>query len=242
MVDVHCHVDLYPDPMSIVNECEQLSIFTIAVTNLPSHFMLGYKKLLQCKKVRLAVGMHPLYANMHAQEFHYFLECLRHTSYIGEIGLDYSKEGIATKEIQYNSFERILSSIKGQNKILSIHSRKAESDVFDLLLKYEIKAAIFHWYTGPVTLVDKIAAAGYYFSINPEMVKSKNSIETLRRIPPANILTESDGPFIECKKRVVKPSDLGIVSEHLAFILKISHLSAQAIIDNNFKRLISIIR
>ena len=55
---------------------------------------------------------------------------------------------------------------------MSVHSRKAEKEVFELLQEYEIKNVIFHWYSGPLNLIDKIIDAGYYFSINEAMTVS----------------------------------------------------------------------
>lgn len=239
MFDVHCHVDLYPNPLLIANECESLGINTIAMTNLPSHFKLGYNNLLPFKKIRLALGMHPLYANRHPEEFPLFRELISKTSYIGEIGLDFSKEGIATKSIQLSTFENILFELKGQKKILSLHSRNAESETLNLLLKYDIKSAIFHWYTGGLNLISEIAKAGYYFSINPAMIKSNRGQEIIKKIPSQNILTESDGPFIEHKGRSVKPSDLGVITSFLSLLWNMSVDDTQKLIDSNFKRLIS---
>ncbi len=239
MFDVHCHVDLYPDPVLIAKECERLGINTIAVTNLPSHFMLGYSNLKGYKKIRVALGMHPLYAERHNSEFPLFLECLDKTSYVGEIGLDFSKDGIETKEIQLNTFKSILTAIQGNSKVLSIHSRKAENEVFNFLLEYNIRSAIFHWYSGPLQLINKIVDAGFFFSINSAMIKSKGGQEIIRRIPLSNILTESDGPFIEYNKRPVRPSDLNVVVTCLASVFEVTEQEIQKKINGNLQRLVS---
>jgi len=60
MIDTHCHIDIYNDPMAIALECERNGVVTIAMTNLPSHFEMGYSHLKNLSKVRLALGMHPL--------------------------------------------------------------------------------------------------------------------------------------------------------------------------------------
>lgn len=66
----------------------------------------------------------------------------------------------------------MLNYIKGDNKIVSVHSRKAEKEVFELLQEYGTKNVIFHWYSGPLNLIDEIINAGYYFSINEAMTTS----------------------------------------------------------------------
>ncbi|HSH66871.1 MAG TPA: Qat anti-phage system TatD family nuclease QatD [Bacteroidia bacterium] len=242
MIDTHCHIDLYNNPMQIANECERLGIITIGMTNLPSHFEIGYKHLLSFKKVRLALGMHPLHAESHAKEFPRFIKNISKTSYIGEIGLDFSSEGIATKDIQVNTFKKILIELQGKKKILSIHSRKAEKEVLFYLSEAKISTAIFHWYSGPLRLIDEIIKAGYYFSINPAMTKSKSGQEIIKRIPHDYLLTESDGPFIENEGEPVKPIDVKIVHQYLAKIVNTPEVEIKNIIDNNFKRLLNSIR
>lgn len=242
MIDTHCHIDLFSSPIEIANECERLGIITIGMTNLPSHFDMGYKHLLNHKRVRLALGLHPLHAESHKKEFPLFVKYLDKTSYIGEIGMDFSREGLATKEIQIDSFEKILTSLEGKSKIVSLHSRKAERDVFNLLLKHHIRNAIFHWYSGPLALIDEIAHAGYYFSINPAMVKSKSGQEIIKRIPIEKLLTESDGPFIEIDGRPCKPTDIKTVLEYLAKNRNYSFLEIETIVSKNFAKLLSVIR
>jgi len=242
MIDTHCHVDLYSNPFEIINQCEREGIVTIGMTNLPSHFEMGYPHVMNCKKVRLALGLHPLYAKQHSEEFDLFLKCLSKTSYIGEIGLDFSKEGIITKEIQLESFQKVLFALRGQKKILSLHSRKAEREILELLVDNKTENAIFHWYSGPLSLIDKICESGYYFSINPAMIKSYSGKEIIKKIPKNRLLTESDGPFVNINNRVVKPIDIKLVLLHLSVIWNMDLLQVESIINDNFKRIISNIK
>lgn len=242
MIDTHCHIDLYDNPLQIAQECERLGIVTIGMTNLPSHFEMGYNHLLSFTKVRLALGMHPLYAESHVKEFPGFVRNISKTSYIGEIGLDFSREGIATKDIQIETFKKILNELKEKKKIISLHSRKAEKEVLFYLANFKIQSAIFHWYTGPVGLINKIIEAGYYFSINPAMIKSKSGQEIIKKIPLKYMLTESDGPFIEHAGKVIRPNDIKIVLNYLSKILEISSQEIEIAINNNFKRIINAIK
>jgi len=239
MIDTHCHIDMYNDPLQLANECEQLGIITIGMTNLPSHFELGFNHLLKFKRVRLALGMHPLHAESHKKELPRFIRNISKTSYIGEIGLDFSKEGIATKNIQLDTFNKILYELKGHRKILSIHSRKAEKEVLRLLIENGVKSAIFHWYSGPLTLIDEIVKAGFYFSINTAMIKSKSGQEIIKRIPINYLLTESDGPFIENEGIPIRPKNLSIVYEYLSKNKFAGNHDIEKIVHENFKRMIS---
>lgn len=238
MIDTHCHIDLYPNPIQVINDCEAIGMIVIGMTNLPSHFEMGYKHVLPFKKVRLALGMHPLMANFHEKEFGLFLNNLSKTSYIGEVGLDFSKEGKSTKEIQLETFSRILQAIAGQKKLLSIHSRNAENNVLELLIEYNIKCAIFHWYSGPLNLIDKIIEAGYYFSINPAMIRSEKGKKIISKIPLHRILTESDGPFIQIDNRQIESKDIRLVYQYLSSMLQKTETEIDYLINSNFKKLI----
>lgn len=238
IIDTHCHIDLYNNPEKILKESEIQGISVISMTNLPSHFELGYPHFGLAKKVRLALGMHPLMAKFHKREFGLFLNNLSKTSYIGEVGLDFSKEGISTKEIQLDTFSKVLKAISGQKKLLSIHSRNAENNVLELLIEYNIKCAIFHWYSGPLNLIDKIIEAGYYFSINPAMIRSEKGKKIISKIPLLRILTESDGPFIQIDNRQIESKDIKLVYQYLSSVLQKTEVEIDLLINSNFKKLL----
>lgn len=237
MIDTHCHIDLYPYPMEIVKESEKLGIITIGMTNLPSHFKMGQPHLKGYKKTRLALGMHPLLAENHLEEFPLFYECFNKTSYIGEVGLDFSREGVETKDQQVNSFRKILEAVGRKSKILSIHSRRAEKEVLHLLNDYQIQNAIFHWYSGGLKLIDQIIDSGYFLSVNPAMIRSESGQKIIQRIPKEFILTESDGPFIEVHKRPAKPKDVETVLTYLSTIFNCGVSEVNELIKSNFEKL-----
>ncbi len=239
MIDTHCHIDQYKNPIEIADESENKGIITIGVTNLPSHYELGFAHTRGYKKVRLALGMHPLLANEHDKEFERFSRLLDTTSYIGEIGLDYSKEGRSTKEVQIATLRRIFRLISGRKKIVSLHSRKAEEKVFELLNEYQIKLGIFHWYSGPIALIESISNAGYFFSANTAMIESKKGRNIISKIPNENLLVETDGPFIQYKSREVRPTDVKFIYEFLAEDRGLKLEEMIGLVSNNFKHLIN---
>lgn len=242
MIDTHCHIDLFNNPIEVLQECDKANITVLAMTNLPSHFEIGYQHVQAFKKVRLALGLHPLRADQHIREIPLFRKNISRTSYIGEVGLDFSREGYNTKEIQLESFKTILAEVTGKKKILSLHSRRAEREVYDLLLANSISNAIFHWYSGPVSLISKIADAGYFFSINSAMIKSESGRRIIEKIPIGNLLTETDGPFIEIDGRPARPADVILVYEYLSDKWGKSIQETDAIIFQNFQRLLSKIK
>lgn len=239
MLDSHCHIDLYPKPELVLIESDKKEFPILSMTNLPSHFERGIPFFQNLHYVRQALGFHPLYANQHKKEFSIFLRNLSKTSYIGEVGLDFSKEGIDTKAIQILTFESILKIIMGKKKILSIHSRGAEEEVLNLLKKYKISNAIFHWYSGGLRLIDEIVKEGYYFSVNPAMPKSISGRKIISKIPQLNILTETDGPFVTENNNIIKPGQVQSVIDYLSIEWQCPKEYVNSIIKNNFLKLIN---
>ncbi len=229
MIDVHCHFDIAKNPERYILNNEKKRIITIGMTNLPSHFQMGISHIRQFKYIRLALGLHPLRAVDHTKEYFLFKQFIDESSYIGEVGLDFSKEGFSTKEIQIESFEFVLDCIKTKNKILSVHSRCAEKETLEMLTDKGIENAIFHWYSGSLNVLRDIVNSGYYFSINSAMIQSENGRKIIAEIPKELILTETDFPYIE-KGKI---SDVHI---YLSNLWNISTEEVDQIIDSNFKK------
>lgn len=195
IIDTHCHFDMMPNPEGYISAKEKAGDIVIGMTNLPSYFKMGQPHLAGYKHIRLALGLHPLLAADNRKELTLFKRLVDQTSYIGEIGLDFSREGIATKNEQISVLREVLATIKGKEKIVSVHSRNAEIELLDMLCEFEIKNVIFHWYSGPVDLIPSIIERGFYFSINESMCRSKNGQSIIGKIPREKILTETDAPY-----------------------------------------------
>ena len=227
IIDTHCHFDMMPNPEAYISAKEKVGDIVIGMTNLPSHFEMGLPHVKRYKHIRLALGLHPLLASENKNELSLFDSLLDQTSYIGEIGLDFSKEGWSTKDDQVLLLRKLLAKLEGKKKIISVHSRMAEKELFDLLCEYNINNVIFHWYSGPIDLMPSIIAKGYYFSVNEAMTVSKNGQNIIDRIPRDRILTESDAPY----------NNKASISKTL-----INLAMSEDEINYNFKRLIAKIR
>ena len=231
MIDTHCHFDMLPQPEAYISQKEQKGDIVIGMTNLPSHFQMGQAHLKGYKHIRLALGVHPLLAAQSKKEVLLFKRLVDQTSYIGEIGLDFSKEGYATKDEQIAVLRELLFAIRGKKKIVSVHSRKAEKELLALLCEYEIKNVIFHWYSGPVNLVPAILEQGYYFSVNEAMINSVHGRELILKMPTDRVLTESDAPYNT-------RADIRKVVEGLARYWNMNSREAELVVEKNFKKLL----
>ena len=224
IIDTHCHFDMMPNPEAYINEREKAGEIVIGMTNLPSHFAMGVSHVRQYKHIRLALGLHPLLAAENKNEVNGFKRFLGHTSYIGEIGLDFSKEGYATKDGQIDVLRELLIAIRNKRKIVSVHSRRAEKELLALLCEYEIPNVIFHWYSGPVSLIPAILEQGYYFSVNEAMCYSQKGRQIIDAIPRYRLLTETDAPYNDRCSIPKLLETIGVENK---------------VIFNNFKRLLA---
>lgn len=231
IIDTHCHFDMMPQPEAYIKQKEKAGDIVIGMTNLPNHFQIGQPHLKGYKHIRLALGLHPLLAAESKKEVLLFKRLLDQTSYIGEIGLDFSKEGYATKEEQVVVLREVLSAIGGNKKIVSVHSRRAEKELLSLLCEYQIENVVFHWYSGPVNLIPAILEQGYYFSVNEAMCESKNGRGIIEKIQRERVLTETDAPYNE-------RCDIGKVLNVLAGNWNIGRPEAEAVVERNFRTLL----
>lgn len=231
IVDTHCHFDMMPNPEAYIRQKEHEGDIVIGMTNLPRHFQMGQPHLKGYKHIRLALGLHPLRAVEGKEQLQLFRSLVDHTSYIGEIGLDFSREGYATNDEQIVVLREVLTAISGKNKIVSVHSRRAEKELLALLCEYDIKNVIFHWYSGPVGLIPVILEHGYYFSVNEAMCVSKNGKSIIEKIPQESVLTETDAPYNE-------RCDIENVLNWLACCWNISRQDTEAIVERNFRTLL----
>ena len=114
MLDAHVHIDHFPDPYEVAREAEEAGITTVAVTVLPSHFEYAYPHVRNMRHVHLAVGLHPHYTSDFDEEFRVFAKWLPQTDYVGEVGLDFSRRCLKTKDQQIDGFRFVhLTTIPG---------------------------------------------------------------------------------------------------------------------------------
>lgn len=204
MIDAHIHIDFYDNPAKIIKEIISENISAIFVTHLPELYEKQKSMLENIPQIFLAIGFHPILVNEFDFNIDLFVDALKNTRFVGEVGLDYSvAKTEKSRNKQKEIFEQICKSVN--DHILSVHSRQAEQDALNFLTKYKVEHAIFHWYTGPKELIPSIVESGYFFSLNPSMLRTNKGREILKEIPLNRILIETDGPFSKYKGIIVEP-------------------------------------
>ncbi len=240
MMDLHCHVDLYPDHNKVINDIQRSGYYVLSVTTVPSAFK-GTKDLTSgLTNCRTALGLHPQLAHKRHEELSLFDSLLNQTRYIGEIGLDGSKNYAEHMEIQQVVFEHILNRCcEYHDKILTIHSLNAVDKVLELLSAYpKAGKPILHWFLATKKQINKAVDIGCYFSIGPAMLNSARAKKVISWLPSDRILLETDGPFAKTKGRASLPSDVELVVQYLSEIWKKPIKSINIILKSNLKKLV----
>lgn len=134
-IDLHVHIDFYSKPLELAKEYEELKIYAIFVTYLPEIFLKTRYEYENYKYVRMALGFHPDMVGEYIFSRNEFEKGLKYTRYIGEVGLDFSGSNQRLKKEQVEIFQQITNPKYNKGNIYSIHSRKAEVEVLEILKK-----------------------------------------------------------------------------------------------------------
>jgi TatD DNase family protein len=134
---------------------------------------------------------------------------------MGEIGLDYGAK--AKKKLQRQVFQKLLDIAKKFDKPVIIHSRYSHLRTHTMTKEAGVERAVFHWYSGPVDVLENILENGYFISATPALVYSPPHQEAMKVAPIERILIETDCP-VEYQGKRSEPADLVITLRELSRI------------------------
>lgn len=243
-IDVHCHIDLYPDPVALLQQIEQQQIYTIAVTNTPSVFSRLCELVGDGHYVRPALGLHPELAVQRHRELPQFETLLPRTRYVGEVGLDYQTRVESDRATQRRVFTRVIEQCDAVGgKIVTVHSRRAADDVVDAFGSRFSGTYILHWYSGGVRALRRAVANGAYISVNPAMMRSDRGRELVTEVPRDRVMTETDGPFVfmgsTATPTAATPADVRGVIGELGRLWGVDPIEARELVYRNFVSLLT---
>jgi TatD DNase family protein len=137
---------------------------------------------------------------------------------LGEVGLDYKVK--VKKKLQKEIFSKLLNLAAAVNKPVIIHSRFSYQRTYEMAVETGVQKAVFHWYSGPVDILDNIIAKGFFVSATPALAYSPHHQAAMKRAPVERILIETDAP-VQYGDRASEPADLKETLFHLSRIKKI---------------------
>ena len=146
-----------------------------------------------------AAGLYPTYLDLEQAERMETLirERRERLVAIGEVGLDHWKvKEPAERELQREIFTRFIRLSEEVDLPLNIHSRSAGRHVIALLLDEGARRVQLHAFDGKPASALPAVEAGYYFSIPPSVVRSRQKQKLVRRLPLSCLLLETDSPVL----------------------------------------------
>lgn len=200
--DMHCHLDFISNANDLIAQATADNCHIFANTVTPQGFTSAQKRFVASECVHLGLGLHPWYIESNNQTLEQQLEefqaLIDATSFIGEVGLDFSKRKIETADLQTRAFTTIAQACgQAGSKLLSIHAIKSADTVLDILEHEGVLGSctcIFHWFSGSNEQLRRAINAGCYFSVGPFMANSRRGKEYIKVIPCDHILLETDYP------------------------------------------------
>ena len=217
LVDSHAHLDELNDLPETLQEAKAAGLYGIIAVgiNIESN-----EKVLKIAKTNMqylypALGYHPWEIREEEVEGNltYIRDHVEEGVALGEIGLDYKIK--IKKELQREVFGGLLDIAFESDKPVIIHCRYSHRRAFEMVKEKRIKKAVFHWYSGPIDLLDKILSEGYFISATPALVYSPLHQEAIKRAPIEKILLETDTP-VNYQGKEVRPKDVQITLREVA--------------------------
>jgi TatD DNase family protein len=242
-VDFHCHLDLYPDFPSAVQEAEEAGVYTLTVTTTPKAWPCNRDLTQKTRHVRAALGLHPQLVHERANELSLWKQYLPETRYVGEVGIDAGPQYYRSLDTQTEVFEQVLKSCAAVGgKVLTVHSVRAAKAVLDLIeanLPPACGKVVLHWFTGSKSEARRAAELGCYFSVNAQMMRSEKGRDLIGSLPLDRLLTETDGPFTQVDGRPAGPSDIKHTVEAIARLRGKTAAETGVLIRDNLKIVLS---
>lgn len=243
MIDMHCHLDLYPEPQKMADSCRQKKLYILSVTTTPKAWS-GTKNMVEGNdRIMTSLGLHPQLAHERYNELDIFDCILPKVRFIGEVGLDGGRDYRLHYKRQKDVFRHILASVRRLGgRILTIHSQHATSDVLTELANYpDVGVPILHWFSGNKDELKQAISLGCWFSVGPVMLLSQRGRELIINMPRDRIIPETDGPFAMIDNKPLMPWDVDLVYTGLSSLWSDDFESVKKRLFSNFQDLFTIL-
>lgn len=206
LIDSHIHLDKYSDSQVSDIMKSSLSIEKmISVSNNLESCKRNLKLSNKYSRVEVAFGYHPEQRLPTEQEqidlFNWIDQHQDQMIAIGEVGLPYYLRGSRKVPFpQYNQYIELLEAFVQMaalcKKPIILHAVYDDAPIVcDLLEKYNIERAHFHWFKGDSLTIDRMIANGYFISITPEVIYTSKIQKLVETYPLDQMMLETDGPW-----------------------------------------------
>ncbi len=241
LVDVHAHLTekVFSDKLDAILKNATNHKVSVIINN-GMNVESNRDTLVLAKKysmIKPALGIHPIDSlTMGDVEEEIDFISKQKIVAVGETGLDLYHTDKLDKQTLV--FERLINVAEKKNIPLIIHSRKAESQVFEMLTSSRAKKVILHCFTGKKRFFKLGEDYGYYFSIPPVIVRSTHFQTLVNNISLSSLLTETDCPYQSPFKDVInEPAYVSETIKMIAQLKKVTIEETEKLIFMNFQKL-----
>lgn len=244
--DTHAHFDdeKFDENRDILIE-EMHSNGVDYIINIGADMESSVKSIDLAKKydfIYAAVGVHPHEVENMTEED---INTLRkYTEYkkvvaIGEIGLDYYYD-FSPRDKQRYWFAKQLDLAAELNMPVSIHSRDAAQETFDIIKNSAVRKGVIHAYSGSVDMAKDYIDMGFYIGVGGVITfkNAKKLIDVVSFAPMERILLETDSPYLSpvpVRGTVNNSQNLKYVVDKISEIKQISAEKVCEITSQNAK-------
>ena len=226
MIDAHCHLTFEAfdsDREEIIRDLKKrLKAVIVSSTEVED----AQSVLKLCAEhpsfLYATLGLHPVYApDMDDQKLESYLRFIRSRKSeivgIGEVGLDYHwvKEE-AKRERMREVFLRFLELAHELDLPIVLHLRDAIDSGLRMVIDSQVNKVLFHCFSGKRQQAQEIASRGYYISLAPNILKSKDIKRAARALSLDRLVTETDSPYLDPEGGRNTPQNVSLVIRRIA--------------------------
>jgi TatD DNase family protein len=166
---------------------------------------------------------------------------------IGEIGLDYYRNG-AAKELQKEVLLAQLKLAGNLNKPVLLHCRQAHDDLLEILRqaisdKRLAARGVLHSFSGTLGQAQEYLAMGFHLGFNGIITFTHDYDEVIKTMPFDRILVETDCPYltpVPLRGKRNEPGYVRYVAEKIADLRGVSFEDVAGMTTTNARKLFKI--
>ena len=199
------------------------------------------RRAQDCPQLLPAAGLYPTHLDVPAaRQMATFIEQEQDRLFaIGEVGLDFwAVKEESERDLQQEIFSLFIELGKRLGLPLNVHSRSAGRHVVRLLLDRNAAKVQLHAFDGKAGTALPAVEAGYFFSIPPSIVRSRQKQKLVRALPLSSLLLETDSPVLgPTPGERNEPANALLSLRAIAEIKGVSQEAIMEAVNENIRRL-----
>jgi TatD DNase family protein len=244
LVDTHAHLcapEFGNDMSAVLSRARAVGVAAIvAVGETLADAARNLELSERYRMIRPAAGLYPSFLDLDQAEamLGFIRRNRRRLAAIGEVGLDHwTVKAEKDRELQQEIFKGFIGLSRELDLPLNVHSRSAGRHAIGLLLKCGAARVQLHAFDGRAATARPAVEAGYFFSIPPSVVRSRQKEKLVKHLPLSCLLVETDSPVLGPEPAVLnEPANLLQAVQAIAAIKSLPEQAvAEAVASNSIR-------